>query len=268
MKFFSMQLAWIMKRRSHFARRVYNYITFLKNNFDNLDFDMTSNGELNVIRRLQLVTGDVVLDVGGNEGDWTQAVLDNSAATNIYAFEVVPATRSIFSRNVSSEFVTLLPYGLGEAERDMQMFVDPDDTGKSTSSVSLAGRRSGFSKKPISCRVAVGDQVLDSLGISHVRLLKIDVEGAESQVLSGFKQAFSSNKVDVVQFEYGEVCIDTRYLLQDFYRFFESNGFVVGKIYPTFVDFKDYEYSDENFLGSNYLAVRKDLSRDIERLSR
>jgi FkbM family methyltransferase len=268
MKLLSMQLARLMKRRSTLALRVYKYCTFLKNNFDNLDFNMASNGELNVIQQLRLDVGDVVLDVGGNEGDWTLAVLRNSKSSNVYAFEVVPATRTLFSSNVQSELVTLLPYGLGDVQREIEMFVDPQDTGKSTSSVSLATRRVGFCKESISCRVEVGDQFLDSLAIDHVRLLKIDVEGSESQVLSGFIQAFSNKNVDIVQFEYGEVCIDTRFLLQDFYKFFETYGFVLGKIYPTFVDFKEYEYSDENFLGCNYLAVRKDLRMDIQRLSR
>jgi FkbM family methyltransferase len=257
-----------MKRRSSTALRIYKYCTFLKNNFDNLDFNMVTNGELNVIRQLRLGAGDVVLDVGGNEGDWTLSVLHNSKSPKVYAFEVVPATRAIFCRNVDSELVTLLPFGLGDVQGEIQMFVDPADTGKSTSSASLADRRVGFGRESISCRVEVGDQFLNSVAIDQVRLLKIDVEGAESQVLSGFIQAFCSRKVDVVQFEYGEVCIDTRFLLQDFYRFFESSGFVVGKIYPTFVDFRDYDYSDENFLGCNYLAVRKDLSNDIHRLSR
>jgi hypothetical protein len=30
----------------------------------------------------------------------------------------------------------------------------------------------------------------------------------------------------------------------------------VGKIYPDYVDFRDYDLSDEDFLGPNYLACR------------
>lgn len=267
MKPVSLHLAKLMKSRSPLALRIYNYCTFLKNNFDNLDFNMTSNGEVNVIKKLHLNAGDVVLDVGANEGDWTAAVLTNTTATRLYAFEVVPATRSMFSSKVKSEFVKLLPYGLGDVNRHINIFVDPDDTGKSTSNTSLAVRRNGFSRQAIVCTVAVGDEVLKEQGIKHVRLLKIDVEGAESQVLSGFKDAFTNQIIDIVQFEYGEVCLDTRYLLKDFYQLFESYGFVLGKIYPKYVDFKDYEYSDENFLGCNYLAVRKVLIDDIQRLS-
>lgn len=267
MKLISLQLAKMMKSRSSTAHRIYTYCTFLKNNYDNLDFDMATNGEENVIKQLRLNSGDIVLDVGANEGDWTQSILSNSDASKIYAFEVVPATRNIFSRKVQSQHVTLLPYGLSDVEQDVEMFLDPADTGKSTSSLSLAVRRVGFDKRPLLCNVKVGDQVLESLDVGRVRVLKIDVEGAEAQVLDGFKSAFVNKKIDIVQFEYGEVCLDTRFLLKDFYSFFESYDFVVGKIYPTYVNFKPYEYADENFLGCNYLAVRKDLTDDIQRLS-
>lgn len=263
-----MQLARIMKRRLYFARRVYSFITFLKNNFDNRHFDMTSNGELDVINRLQLVARDVVLDLGGNKGDWTLAVLSNSAATSIYAFEGVPAIRTEFSRNKNSEFEILLPYVLDEVERELKLLVDPADSGKSTSSVTFAEQRSGFSTKPSSYRFAVGHQVPNSLVISHVRLLKIDGEGAESPVLSGFKHAFRSNKLSIIQFECKKVYLVTRYLLQDFYRLFKSTGFVVGKGYPTFVEIKEYVYFDGIFRGCNCLAASRDLTSDIQRLPR
>ena len=31
---------------------------------------------------------------------------------------------------------------------------------------------------------------------------------------------------------------------------------VVGKIFPSYVDFREYELKDEDFQGPNYLAVR------------
>ena len=41
----------------------------------------------------------------------------------------------------------------------------------------------------------------------------------------------------------------THFLLYDFYEFFETRGYVVGKIYPNYVDFRAYDLNDEDFLG-------------------
>jgi hypothetical protein len=32
----------------------------------------------------------------------------------------------------------------------------------------------------------------------------------------------------------------------------------VGKVYPTYVDFRSYRLTDEDFRGPNYLAVRRE----------
>ena len=72
----------------------------------------------------------------------------------------------------------------------------------------------------------------------------------------------------IVQFEYGQVNIITKHLLRDHYAFFEGLGFVVGKIYPKWVEFRDYELRHEDFLGLNYLAVRKERRDLLELLSR
>jgi hypothetical protein len=71
-----------------------------------------------------------------------------------------------------------------------------------------------------------------------------------------------------VQFEYGYASITSHFLLADFYRFFEERGFVLGKLFPDHVDFREYDlYKDENFLGPNFVAVSKKRSDVIALLS-
>ena len=108
----------------------------------------------------------------------------------------------------------------------------------------------------IDCAVMRGDEFLTREGISRVDFLKLDVEGAEHLVLEGLEGALREGKVRFVQFEYGRVNILTRFLLRDFYELFRSYGYVVGKIYPDHVDFRDYDLGDEDFLGPNYLACQ------------
>jgi hypothetical protein len=70
-----------------------------------------------------------------------------------------------------------------------------------------------------------------------------------------------------VQFEYGYVNVLTKHLLRDFHQLLEAAGLVVGKIYPNHVDFRTYRLPDEDFLGPNYLAVRRSQERLIAALS-
>ena len=44
-------------------------------------------------------------------------------------------------------------------------------------------------------------------------------------------------------------------------------AYAVGKLYPDFVDFRDYRLEDEDFLGPNFVACRKARSDLIEFLS-
>ena len=86
--------------------------------------------------------------------------------------------------------------------------------------------------------------------------LKLDVEGAEHLVLQGLDESLQNGRIRFVQFEYGRVNILTHFLLRDFYQLFRGYGYAVGKIYPDYVEFRDYDLRDEDFLGPNYLACR------------
>lgn len=61
----------------------------------------------------------------------------------------------------------------------------------------------------------------------------------------------------MIQFEYGYINITTKKLLIDFYNYFESKGYMVGKIFPKYVEFRKYEFKHEDFLGPNFIAVKK-----------
>jgi len=59
--------------------------------------------------------------------------------------------------------------------------------------------------------------------------------------------------------------ISSHYLLRDLCRLLVDQGFVIGKIFPSFVEFFEYHFTREDFLGNNYIAVRRDRT-DLLRL--
>ena len=110
----------------------------------------------------------------------------------------------------------------------------------------------------IDCAMRSGDAYMAEQGIDRIDLLKIDVEGAEHLVLQGLAGALAGGRIGVIQFEYGQANIVTRFLLRDFHLLLESHGYSVGKLYPNRVDFRRYRFEHEDFIGPNFVAVPSD----------
>ena len=59
----------------------------------------------------------------------------------------------------------------------------------------------------------------------------------------------------------------TKKLLIDYYTFFEANGYVLGKVFPKIVEFRKYHFKYEDFIGPNFIAVKKTETALIKMLS-
>ena len=83
----------------------------------------------------------------------------------------------------------------------------------------------------------------------------MDIEGHELDALRGFGEALKH--IDVIQFEFGGCNIDTRTFFQDFWYFFQKEGFEIYRITPfDLVKIESYQESEEYFVTTNYLAKR------------
>ena len=220
----------------------------------NFDYDPNHNGERFIAERVAAsVTAPVFFDVGANTGGWTEMALSVAPKAQIHAFEIVPATyEKLAARYGKRAGVFVNGFGLGDRAGEVEVAVTADDT-RATSVLQ-------FHERPVAmikCPVRSGDDYCAERGIAKIDLLKIDVEGGEPQVLRGFALALAKGHVRAIQFEYGRVSIHTRFLLKDFYAMLEPRGFVLGKIFPNYVEFAPYRDTAEDFVGPNYLAVLK-----------
>ena len=68
--------------------------------------------------------------------------------------------------------------------------------------------------------------------IDHVSVLKIDAEGSELDVLLGAKQLLENQKIDFLQFEFGDAAISARVFLTDIVTLLHSFDYTVYKIMP------------------------------------
>jgi FkbM family methyltransferase len=223
--------------------------------FGNASYKPARNGERWLVSTLRTEAIRTVLDVGANVGSWSLMAAESFPEATIYALEAVPATAAELRSRVGSE-PRIKPFSLGLAERNGTLVLTYHP-GASTHAT-FTDYPHGWTGEPVECPVMRGDDFLTREGIGQVDFLKLDVEGAEHLALQGLEAALRQQRIRLVQFEYGRVNVLTHFLLRDFYQLFNHNGYAVGKIYPDYVDFRDYDLADEDFLGPNFLACRKD----------
>jgi FkbM family methyltransferase len=219
--------------------------------FANSSYKFERNGERWLLATLRSEPIRTVLDVGANDGTWSLMAAELFPDAEIYALEIVPDTAAVLRARVG-QHARIKCFDVGLAAHTGKLSVRYHQP---------ASRHATFIDFPrswtgewIDCPVLRGDEFLAREGITAIDFLKLDVEGAEHLVLQGLEANLRKQGVRFVQFEYGQKNIFTHFLLRDFYRLFASYDYVVGKIYPDYVDFREYDLNDEDFIGSNYLA--------------
>ena len=252
-------------RNSNFVKILSRYCRLIYEFSENAYNEMPYNGEAFVLQTLAPYQFKTIFDVGANVGEWALTANQYFPKAEIHCFEIFdPTFQTLVSRTQSISNIKVNNVGLGDKNENVKIKAYPNNIGLT----SLIDYPHAAESIVVDGKVIRGDSYLQEHNIDSIGFLKIDVEGLEPKVLSGFSEALDTGKIDVIQFEYGRACLITKFILKDFYDFLESKGYVLGKIYPNYVNFKDYELEDENFIGPNYLAVRKDRQELIQSLSK
>ena len=125
-----------------------------------------------------------ILDIGAAEGHFSIAAVSVFAGCSIYAFEPAQRQRVILSRNLKLNHVAVQiePRGLWNASS-----VLPFRTVGAESSLAPASRFQGRLTFPEMIPVISLDGWVQEKGIERLDLIKMDVEGAELEILEGAK---------------------------------------------------------------------------------
>jgi FkbM family methyltransferase len=132
--------------------------------------------------------GNVVVEVGANLGYFTRlfAYLVGTKGS-VLAFEPIPSTREQLLRNVNGlKQVTILPYAISDKVGKIKMYVPGVTHGQaslkmhSSSGWGAAGEVTSVSVECMPLALIKQVHALD-----HIDFMKVDVEGAELQVLLG-----------------------------------------------------------------------------------
>lgn len=174
----------ITKRIKQFGVYEFSLYTFLK------DY-LTSTSEA------------VCIDIGANIGNHSMTMA--RYGKTVHSFEPVPFIFKVLSENKAiNDFsnLNLHNIALGNENSEVEMMiVNENNSGQSRISEKYVGQPPG--KKVIAQQVK-GDDFFEKLGLDRLDLIKIDVEGHETQALLGLMETIKKHKPLVI-FEWNDL---------------------------------------------------------------
>jgi FkbM family methyltransferase len=211
MKITKCLLCWIYGVASYLHRRSELLIGFNSSSLNSPD----------VLAILDGILDPIVVDIGCNQGDFVFDIIKVRQNAIFYCFDInsdcgialksrfPQAKVNFFNLGLSNEsgesnFVSQSPY-------DRKAYLSPKD--KKPSSGVLVKR----------VKVCTLDEIVSSLGISRIDILKIDTEGHDYRVLLGAQE--SLKKTNVVYFEVMYRLLVEGSEPQDILELLKSNGF-------------------------------------------
>jgi len=234
--------------------------------YENRNHDPYSNGELTLVKKLSKLSPSVIIDGGANIGSYSLLINKVIPDVLIYSFEPVKSTFELLKKNVAG-IDNIVPIGNGLYKNNCKKEINIFPSSTHSSLVDIEGL-SYETKGTQTIELIKGDDFMKEHKITEIDLLKLDVEGVEYDAIKGFEEHIDKGKIKMIQFEYGYINISSKKLLLDFYNYFEDRGYIVGKIFPKTVEFRKYDFKYEDFLGPNFIAVKKTETELIDLLTK
>jgi FkbM family methyltransferase len=180
--------------------------------------------------------GMIVFDVGAHVGELTLLFSRFVGGGHVHAFEpsrdafkrLSTITRAAARRNV-----TLNHVALAENEESLTLNIyDESHSAWNTRAARPLGDY-GIDVKPVATEeveATTVDIYCGCVGVAKIDLLKVDVEGAEYQVLLGAKRMLESKAVSCVTFEFGQTTFDMGNRPEEIEVYLAGLGYVIRNI--------------------------------------
>lgn len=226
------------------------------------------NGEERFIKRflaLQPEAELVVFDVGANVGKYAQCILDNrSRNVSLFCFEPSRATFEQAQSNLALyENVELYNFGFSDEEATVPLF----SNGVGSELASVYQRELAHHNITLNqvehIELKTLDEFCQNKNITHIDLLKLDVEGHELSVLCGAKNMLSQRGADFIQFEFGGTNIDSRTFFRDFFLLLNPDYRICRVVSDGLTQIDKYNESLEIFIYTNFVAVSRNLDETV-----
>lgn len=214
--------------------------------------------EVKFISDLLPSSPNTLIDIGGNEGNYSAELRKKYVGANIHIFE--PSTKNcnlLFQRFKNDTLVKVNPCAVSDSSGKSVLYYDKPGSGLgSVNKRRLDHFGMKFDESQTIDTIRFEDYWRSVLLENWVDFVKIDIEGHELCALKGFGDCLPF--VGVFQFEFGGANIDSRTYFQDLFYFFRNNCFKIYRMSPFgLVPIDQYGELDETFVTTNYVAVNQ-----------
>lgn len=173
------------------ALKKYELQAIYAETFNNYKF----NGHCYIRPEMEVKYGDVVVDAGACEGYYARYAL-NRGASRVILFEPCPelacGLKKTFEKEIDMGKVCVIEKALGRKRCNHILFVNKN----MFCSSSIAVGSNNDIKKYIS--IISLDEVMESMNIQNINILKMDIEGAEVNAIIGAKKIIKKSHPRII----------------------------------------------------------------------
>ncbi len=181
--------------------------------------------------------GDIVFDVGANVGELTllfSRFADISG--QVHSFEPTPATfekLSAIVKNANKTNVTLNNLAVSDKPGFVNFYMYEEHQAAWNTMANRPLEDYGITV-PAPTTVQIPATSIDAYCVEHaiskIDLLKMDVEGAELNVLYGAEKMFTEKKIKLCVFEFGQTVFDMGNTVKQYKDFFKKYDYQVSNV--------------------------------------
>lgn len=216
---------------------------------------------IDTILKKYLPAQPVLFDVGANVGEYAVALRKHFPKAEIYSFEPSPATYQKLVKNTQNLDIKCIPLGLGAAPLQTEIYTYTNDDSSGHASLYKEVFEVVHQNKQIQAigiELSTIDIFCQQNNLPLIDFLKIDIEGNELEALKGAKQMLDTQKIRIIQFEFGSMNVISRTFLKDFYDLLKGYNFYrcnTQKLDPLGA----YNSINEIFQFQNILAIHSSI---------
>ena len=224
-----------------------------------------------VLKRVFSRRAGTFIDIGTNVGQTLIKVLAVDPVRPYVGFEPQPGCCFFidrFIRDNALDHMKVIPVALSSKNQLCSLFSNRpfDDMASISGTTEVNGRRRRF-EDWVSARV--GDEVIEEICLRNIAVVKIDVEGAELQVVSGLMKTLATER-PIVIFEvlpnfFGDerkmldevTCRNNRLVADRLYALLRDAGYEISQIddHGDESAIEEFNLDDrDGFVGSNFIA--------------
>lgn len=216
-----------------------------------------------VIRKVLKRDPKTIFDVGANVGAYARQLSTAFPAAKIYCFEPIPQNyRQLLENTKGLNTVNILS-AVGSNEGTLKLYMGENNADGAMATAYQDSLETFFPyvgevNRIYETPMTTLDIFFDDK-IEIIDFLKIDVEGHELEVLKGAQKLINDNRINIIQFEFGEYNVFSKSFIFDFYQIL--NFYTFYRVMPQYkiLPMGNYSPSLEIFKYQNILAVKKTL---------